>query len=125
MNKLPGAANAVALKQVLSTIHSEFSKMKTHSEDTKVQKPLHFRKDSNALAHEAVACSDADQISKELFLFLVKPNTSTVRKRDLVRMFKRNGILTTDLRCSEFFDKLQDYPNDLPLSSLDELVKGE
>ena len=40
-------------------------------------------------------------------------------------MFKRNGILTTDPRCSEFFDKLQDYPNDLTLSSLDELVKGE
>lgn len=60
MNKLPGAANAVAIKQVLSTIHLELSKMKTHSEDTKVQKQLHIRKDSNAMAHEAIANSDAD-----------------------------------------------------------------
>jgi len=34
--------------------------MKTHSEDTKVQKQLHIRKDSNAMAHEAIANSDAD-----------------------------------------------------------------
>lgn len=35
MNKLPGAANAVAIKKALSTIHIKLSKMKTHSEDIK------------------------------------------------------------------------------------------
>ena len=40
-------------------------------------------------------------------------------------MFKRNGILSSDPRCEEFFERLQDYPNDLTLSLLDDLVKGE
>ena len=60
MNKLPGAANAVAIKQALSTVHSELSKMKTQSEDKKIQKPVNFRKDSNTFAQEAVAGSDAE-----------------------------------------------------------------
>ena len=36
MNKLPGAANAVIIKSVLSNLHSELSKMKTISEDLKM-----------------------------------------------------------------------------------------
>jgi hypothetical protein len=40
-------------------------------------------------------------------------------------MFKRNGILPSDPRCEEFFERLQDYPNDLTLNLLDELLKGE
>ena len=40
-------------------------------------------------------------------------------------MFKRNGILPSDPRCEDFFERLQDYPNDLTLNLLDELVKAE
>ena len=34
--------------------------MKTQSEDTKIQKPVNFKKDSNTFAQEAIAGSDAD-----------------------------------------------------------------
>ena len=40
-------------------------------------------------------------------------------------MFKRNGILPSDPRCEDFFERLQDYPNELTLNLLDELVKAE
>lgn len=33
MNKIPGAANAIVIKSVLSALHLELSKMKTKSED--------------------------------------------------------------------------------------------
>ena len=60
MNKLPGASNAVFVKSLLSTIHSELLKMKTASADLKVQEKIHIRKDSNTFAHEANADIDAD-----------------------------------------------------------------
>ena len=60
MNKLPGAANALVIKSVLSTLHLELSKMKTKSEDLQIKKIESQRKDSNLFAHQAVADSDAD-----------------------------------------------------------------